>query len=533
MIELDTAIVQVTVYPDRARVLRRGRSTLNRGQHRLLISDLPESLDRDSVRAAGRGTAQVRLMGVSVEQKFYQEAPAEQVQILEKKIQELEDQDAAQQDALAVLKAQLGHLEGLASQTETYAKGLAFGRIQVSDQAALMDHLREREGKLRSEMQEVGVTRRELAKTLEKLRRELKLIQSARGRQRYQAAIELEAAEPGDFEAELSYTLKNASWKPLYDLRFWEATAEGEKPRLEASYLGQVQQNTGEDWQEVRLTLSTARPAVSGRLPELNPWYVDIYTPPPPPRIEQAKQVTPMMERAFAGAVAEAAPAPAQALQAEAAPAMAAVDSSGLAVTYQIAGRTTIPADGQVHKATIAVYELEPEMDYLAAPKLADLVYRRAQVTNSTQAVFMPGRASVFAGDEFVGPTQLAHIAPQESFELALGVDDRIKIKRELVAREVDKSFVGDRRRLHYGYQIEVENLRPVTEKVVVRDHYPLPRHEQIKVKLNEVRPEPDEADEMHRLEWRLTLPAGGKETIRFDVQVEHPRSVKLIGLLD
>jgi uncharacterized protein (TIGR02231 family) len=176
---------------------------------------------------------------------------------------------------------------------------------------------------------------------------------------------------------------------------------------------------------------------------------------------------------------------------------------------------------------------LEPQLDYVSAPKLADVVHRRAQVTNTTEAAFLPGRANVFAGDEFIGHTELEHIAPSETFELALGVDDRIKVERALVAREVDKSLIGDRRRLLYGYQIEVENLRPVTERITVRDHYPLSRHEQIKVKLVSVNPEPTEATEMHLLEWRFELDSGQEQTIRFDVQIDHPRSQVINGLPD
>ena len=86
---------------------------------------------------------------------------------------------------------------------------------------------------------------------------------------------------------------------------------------------------------------------------------------------------------------------------------------------------------------------------------------------------------------------------------------------------------------MHYAYQIEVENLRPVTETITVRDHYPIARHEGIKVRLESVTPEPVEATEMHLLEWILELETGEQQTIRFDVQIEHPRSLVVRGLPD
>ena len=531
---LDSKIVQVTVYPDRARALRRGSAELEAGRHVLEIRELPPDLDPDSVRAAVRGSASARMLGVSVERTYYRESPAERVQALEDEIQSLEDEDASRKGELAVIDGELAFLDALAEQTEPLARGLAFGRTQVSDLAALLDYLGRQKADLMAARQQIGIARRESGKTLKKLRQELEHLQGARPRQRYVAKIDLEVMQPGHFEAELLYTLPNASWQPLYDLRLWEAKDETEKPSLEMTYLGQVQQSTGEDWIGIELTLSTARPALSGALPELTPWYVSVLPPRPgaAPQRALSKAAAPAMEMDDMFVGAEPEEARAEALV-EAIPAVAVVDTSGAAVTFHVAARADIPSDGEPHKTTIAIFSLVPKLDYVSVPKLADVVHRRAETTNTTDAVFLSGRANVFAGDEFIGLTTLEHIAPGETFELALGVDDRIKVKREMVAHEVDKSLIGDRRRLHYGYEIEVENLRPTAESVAVQDQYPLSRHEQIKVKLTSAAPEPTQETEMHELEWELQLAAGQKQIIRFDYEVEHPRALTVTGLPD
>lgn len=537
MTETETTISQVTVYPDRARVLRRGKTELQHGPHSLVISDLPHGLDPDSVRAAGRGQAQVRILGVSVERVHFRETPAERARELETEIQNLEDEDAARESESEAVQSQLAHLEELAGQTEIFAKGLAFGRTQVSDQAELLDYVRAQGSILRSELQTIKVERRETAKTLKKLRQELQRLSGARPRRRFVAKIDVEVTEPGQFEADLTYTLGNASWRPLYDVRFWEATAESQEPKLEMTYLAQVQQKTGEDWTNVELVLSTARPAVTGTLPELDPWYLRVRPLPVPKgrplaQALQAPAAAPVRAKMAARVVPEAgAVAVAEPYQAEVS--TATVDTTGAAVTFRVGALASIPSDGEPHKVTVASYWLEPKLDYVTAPKLAEVAHRRARVTNATEAVFLPGQANVFAGEEFVGPTELELVAPNEQFELALGVDDRIKVKREMVARQVDKTIIRDKRRLSFGYQIEVENLRPVPETVIVRDHYPLPRHEQVKVRLESAHPKPTEATEMNLLEWDLTLEPGQKEEIRFDVQIEHPRIMIVDGLPD
>jgi hypothetical protein len=69
-------------------------------------------------------------------------------------------------------------------------------------------------------------------------------------RARYTATVEIEVSAPGTLEIEVSYLLDDARWKPLYDIRL----VDGE---LEVTYLGQINQSTGEDWQGITLTLST------------------------------------------------------------------------------------------------------------------------------------------------------------------------------------------------------------------------------------------------------------------------------------
>src|ERR1043165_8099150 len=94
MPELASTLDAVTVFPDRARVTRRGRLALEAGLHNLEVSDLPLALVQDSVRATGRGTARARLLGLRIEVRNYRETPAEAARGLEAQIQALEDSDA-------------------------------------------------------------------------------------------------------------------------------------------------------------------------------------------------------------------------------------------------------------------------------------------------------------------------------------------------------------------------------------------------------------------------------------------------------
>ncbi|HKH46173.1 MAG TPA: mucoidy inhibitor MuiA family protein [Thermoanaerobaculia bacterium] len=526
MSELASTLDAVTVFPDRARVTRRGRLSLEPGLHSLEVTDLPLALVQNSVRASGRGTARARLLGIRIEIRNYLETPAEAARELEAQIQSVQDADADLAARAEVLDKALKALDGLAAQSDVFARGLAFRNRSPEDQGALYDFIVQRATALQTEILALSRQRRDLARELDRLGRELGQVQSARPRQRYAALVEVEVLSAGELEIELTYVVQSARWNPLYDLRL-----TGEE--LEVTYLAEVAQGTGEDWTNVSLTLSTARPALNLVIPELEPWYVG---PRPAPRAKAVRAATRGMDLQI--------PAPAaapQALMADLAEPdeeevlleapTAGVKESGAALTYQISNRADVPGNHNVRKVTVASFRLRPTLDLVTAPRVEPVCYRRAQGRNESPYTLLPGPAQLFGGDEYLGATCLRHTAPGQELELALGADERVRVERKLTARTVDKTFLNDRRRIRYGYRIEVENLRDTQQTVVVRDQLPVARHEQIKVKLESVDPKPSKHTELNQLEWKLTLAPGARQVLHFDFSVESPREMELSGL--
>jgi len=538
MTELHTTITAVAVYPDRARITHSGTATLEPGSHRLEMPELTLKLDPASVRASARGTARARLLGVDVRHDFYVETPAEHMRELEQQVECLEDEMRGLDAQTELLKQERSILSELSGQTETYARGLAYGKIGAEAHMALLDSLRSRAEGLDTALMDLTVGRRDLERRLQKLRNELAQLRGAKARERYTAVVEVEVTQAGDLVVELTYVVSGAGWQPLYDVRLIQPPNQPTSQQtetLEIGYLAQVTQRTGEDWSDVTLTLSTARPALAETLPELDPWYIGpVYARRRPlPRVMGmgAPATSPSMDKATVLASAEPEAVMDAEEEFEAEVVVATVETSGAAVTYQVPGAVAVPADGAPHKATIARFELTPELDYVAAPKLVEAAYRRARVTNDTAYTLLPGPANLFAGDEFIGTTELELTAPNGELELYLGMDDRVRVERELKRREVDKKLLGNRRRLRYGYEISLENLLSTEAKVTLHDQIPVPRHEDIKVKLESAEPRPTERTELDLLEWVFTLAPGEKQIVRFDFTIEHPRGMSLVGL--
>ena len=523
---LNTTINAVTVYPDRARVTRRGEIALEPGAHRLEIAELPLGIDPDSARVAARGSARSRISGVQVQRAYYVETPSEQIHQLEEQIEALRDRLAgleAQSKLAGELRANLIELAG---STETYAVALAAGEQEVAEQLAMFDSLRARAAQFDQEILDLAAQKRQLERELHRLEKELERWQGTPRREAYTAVVEVEALSAGELSVALSYVVHGAGWQPLYDIRLLE---EDGKAELEIGYLAQVNQRTGEAWEAVALTLSTARPALAGTVPELDPWFIRPWLPRPEPRgeVAVAADLVRSMPAPEAGAPLKAMASE----EVEAQLSMASVEAGGAALHYRAAAPATIPADGAPHKVGIASLALAPRLDYVSAPKLAAAAYRRARAANESAYTFLPGQANLFAGEEFIGATRLELTAPGGEIELYLGVDDRLRVERELKRREEDKKLIGGRRRLRYGYAIEVENLLLEEARLRLHDQIPVARHEEVKVRLESADPKPDEHSELNELTWELALAPKAKRTVRFDFSVEAPVEMRLIGL--
>lgn len=523
---IDADITAVTVYPDRARITSEGSCAVEAGLQTLVFEELPLVLEPESLRVSGQGTARARILGVDVRREHYTATPSTAVRDLEDALEQLMIERRALEDERAGWDAEGRYLEGLRQATAEYAKGLSRGRTTVADQAALMSHVQERDRAVRAAQRDIDTQHRILQRRINKLEQELKEHQSARPRQRFRALVEVDVAAAGDLQLALSYVVRHAGWQPLYDVRLVEAEAG---QFVELTSLAQMTQNTGQDWADVTLTVSTARPALNQRVPELHPWFVDELRPQPR-----------MLRAAMPAAMADEAPAYKSAMMAESAPAQADVEfeaaemvDTGTAVRYVVPGRTTVPSDGSPHKSLLNKVKLAPRIDYLAVPRHTDAVFRRASVTADAVGPLLAGEANLFVGDEFIGKTQLPYTPATGELELLLGVEERITTERELVRRDVDKRLLRDIRQIGYGYEIRLQNLLDRSAAVVVKDQIPVSRHEQIKVKLEQASPEPSEKTDLNLFEWHMDIGPGAKTTIAYRYHLEYPRDMRVAGMQD
>jgi uncharacterized protein (TIGR02231 family) len=522
---ITTTISAVTVYTDRALITRRGNLTLTGEETYLTIANLPTSLDPDSVRVSARGQMAVKLQGVTIDRQFTTEPVGDRLLQLTTEIDRIETEKTQIQVQLDSLTLQSEFIQGLREKTEeTFSRNLASKRLDLEDTSNLLNFLGSKHSEYATSRETLLRQKQQLEKQLQALQSQLKQLQRPHSKESFQINVAIGPEAPGEFQLEVTYVVNSAAWKPLYDLRVQQQT-------LHLTYLAAITQTSGEDWPDVSLTLSTAKPGLGTLPPKLEPWYIDVPTGRSQWSESDAIMVgaaAPMMSRSRSAALEEAKD---ETPEYDADIAVADISQAGGIVTFQIGGNSNIPNDGNPHKVTILQEPIPCQFTYLAMPRLVSFAYLQAKAQNrSDGATFLSGKANIFREQVFVGTTDLDNIAPGQEFKINLGIDESLKLDRTLTERQVDKKFLGNNRRITYAYRIRVGNLSDRPASLDLHDQIPHSRNDLIKVKLNKITPAIT-LGELGRLNWQLDLAANSKTEIYYQFAIEHPENAQIMGL--
>lgn len=547
----------VTLYPDRASVTRSVKAQLRQGLWTLRIPDLPRSVDPRSLQAkvSSSGTAADRaakLLGVeftATPRMDFASSPegtalADKVRALRRQLAYLA-QDRAALEAHEKLVDQVGIRPTAAAGAE--------GATQPLDLAAVERQLEA----VRAEKRRILDSAREMGARKERLEREVSVAEeqlaSRGGADRTERAGLVQLAVPQDaaVEVEFTYLVKGAGWAPAYAVR-----AAADRSAVGVEYDALVVQSTGEDWNEVRLSLSTAEPTRASGPPPVEPWFVDVYVPPPAmvTGAPEARAVTaaPMaMADAVPGSPAEPAAGAAENVAEmrkalEDLSAGAAVNDNGTAVSFELPRPVTLVSDASRQQRTrIGTVEPKASFTYVAAPILTESVYLRGDLVNESAFQLLPGRVQVFMGGDFVGDSLMPSVAPKDEFRVFFGPDRALRARREVASRSTGTSgLFGGSTVTTWSDRITVDNGTGRDVRIELYDRRPVSRNERIEAKLASVVPvlSTDKAYVEQRLpqgilRWDLTLPASARgpksATIAWTVEVTHPADLPITPVPD
>lgn len=521
---IDTQITAVTVYSRQAQITRHGTVELTGSEQELVIPDLPMTLQTESVRVSGSSTQAVQLLGVRTESVATLESAAPEVAQLEAQIKKLQRQQRRYQDQLAAVKLKRQAVEALSEKAIPTLSKQIVKQQTLTETHALLEFWGEQYEAYSDAVTRIEGQQETLQQQQQLLEDQLQKLQMRRPHERYHLVVKITAAA-GSLDLEVNYRVNRAQWRPLYDLQFNTETGV-----LGLSYLAEVEQTTGESWEAVDLTLSTAKPGLGSLPPKLEPWYINL---PQVEMLKRRKSAAPMAAALEAGAdlKATAPPPPSPAPKKKAQVATADISKSGMVVSFRIGGNSDIPSDGNPHTVTLANKDYPVDCQHIAMPSRVSFAYLQATVTNPTDGVtLLPGKANIFRDRMFVGTAQLDHTAPGQEFKTDLGIDEGLGIERELIERQVDKKLIGGQRRITFAYRLGVTNFLEQTVKLKLTEQLPVSRDERLKVRLTQSQPR-IEMGELGQLDWTLVLTPQQRQGIEYQFTIEHPPTETVQGL--
>lgn len=523
----DSRISAVTVYADRAVVTRTASVDLTAtGSMEVTFDKLPAGLVDQSLQASGRGTAQASLLDVTARATYVDFTPNDRVKALEDQLRDVARQERALDDRATVLGEQRDFVLKIAASVTAPAKDATSAPVTPETWQKLITFTGDQLTKIAADLQALDPQREDLRAQHAALEKQLAELRGQGGRSYKTVTVRLSVATAGQLDLTLRYAIPGAGWTPLYDARMQSSART-----VQLTYTGLVHQSTGEDWHDVDVTLSTARPSLGGAAPELGPWIVQPqeFLPARSGSDEETIVLSPFEVTKAEGRSRPKRPAPVAASLAVA-PAPTVVQNQITSATFHTSEKANIPSDNAPHQVPIATISLQAEPRYQATPKLVPAAFLTADVTNNSDYPLLAGAMNVFLDETFVAASRLRTVMPGEKFELALGADEGIAVARKLNNRLVENTGLVNRgQRITYDYTLSAQNNRKIPVSLVLLDQIPVSRHEKIVVKLlapENVKPAADGT-----IKWTLTLQPGEKRELPLKFSVEHPDDLPVAGL--
>ncbi|WP_396174148.1 mucoidy inhibitor MuiA family protein [Flavobacterium sp.] len=259
---------EVIVYTEGAQITSDVAITIPKGSSIVRITDLSQYISQNTIQISGLKDASIISIGFEI--KFY---PKKEVS---NKVKELQKEIFSKSREIAVLQSQIKGLE----EEESILKENK--NLSSSQQAVNFEKLLQHSKLYRERIPVIKIEIFDLNKKISDLQIDLNAMQQELNNTNSnldepKGEIVLKLNNPNDAVAlnlTVKYIVSNAGWVPSYEIK-----AKNTQDALQFAYKAQVYQNTGEYWNDIKLTLSTGNPNFNNDKPKLESQYLNFVNP--------------------------------------------------------------------------------------------------------------------------------------------------------------------------------------------------------------------------------------------------------------
>ncbi|WNY26827.1 mucoidy inhibitor MuiA family protein [Methanolapillus ohkumae] len=517
-------IMEATVFLTGVQLKRAETLKLEAGINKITFGGISESIYTESVTAAVDHDCHILSFSPQMRSVSDASGAGRIVELLKKKKD---------------LELQTRKIESRIYVCEQERELLEINRVVAGKNGLRADELKETMDYFKSKLTEIENEKIDLRPQLEELRDQIRKIEYEVGsstvkKNEFEVDVEIFAPAAVTATATLSYFHKEAGWTPYYDIR-----ADDIKNPVTLQFKSFVRQRTGEDWEDVKLVLSTGNPSLSGTLPELMPWYVDFEQPCPAPEplrdlrktaayqsfnrpveseikmgdacLKQMKESDSYMEDIDGADEFYEVPQ--------------TISSNNLTgVDYELPALYTIPSSYDEKPVEIKSHRLSAEFKYYSIRKLEKDVFLVASVSDWTDLNLLEGNANIFFEGKYVGKSYIDPRRAGELIQLSLGRDPGVIVTRIKGKDMTEKSLMGGNNKITKEWTLTVKNTKGQTIEIEVFDQLPVSVNKAITIEAVNVSGAEHDKD-TGKLVWNLTLDAGKSKSMTVKYVAAYPKN--------
>jgi uncharacterized protein (TIGR02231 family) len=506
-IEVKSEIKQAIVYLTGAELLHDSKVTVKKGKNLIKFKGLSSKLDPKSIVVDVENKSIV-ILSVYSSNNFLEPV------LDNPKIKPVKDSLEKVMDEIAMLN---GLKDALTQEKNLMFKNDAiFGKekgIPVLEVEKSADFFRKRTVDINKELYFNDKKQANLNKLADRLNKQLKELNATINPPSSEVSVLVLASDGISSNFELKYRVSDAGWAPKYDIRVDNIT----KP-LSLYYKANVFNNTGMDWVNVKLKLSTASPLQGAQHPDLETWKMD-------EQIQQLKGVT----------LSNVEIVPSTDYQKQQLNDLKKgnkdvnfklIEVDELSAEFDIPQPYSIPSDSKPYLVDVSFKALDAKYEHLTIPKMDKDAFLVAKVTGWNEMNLVSGDASVYFNGTYIGQSKIDTRDIYDTLELSLGRDNKVFVSRIKKSEVNDHQFLGNYEKELFKYEIIVKNNREIPITIVVEDQVPVENDTRVDVDINEL-----SGGNYNKgngdVTWKLTLAPGETKKLVFDFSVRYPKGFK------
>jgi uncharacterized protein (TIGR02231 family) len=530
---IKSSISEVTVYTNGAQIYRKANFNVKPGITELIIEGVSPNIDPKSLQVKAFGNV---VLIDSKYQVYYPEPEKPKLEGLPLKIRR--DINLLQDSINGILfdiKEIQDEIDVLnTSKTILSNNGAIRGQGKVNDSIQLlkqaMDYYQLKMNEINKRMQVLNKRLKSKNSALQEMNTRMSDLQNYQSSNTpkvptgpiHRIVVTLQSKEVVAGKLNVSYLASGASWIPSYDIR-----SEITSGKVNLAYKASIQQNTGESWNDVQLTLSTNDPYQNKIKPDLHPWYVDyynfqavdgrlnIYSLSNAPSVAYEKKTAKDSEDASME-------------EGETAANFTTVINRVLSAEYKIDLPYTIESNDESHLVLVRNLDLTANYRYYTVPKIDPGVFLVAEVLKLEDLQLVPATANIFFDGTYIGETYIDPTAMNDTLKLSLGKDPNIIAKRILLKKEYKEKVVGNDIERTYSYEISVKNLKANTIELVIEDQIPVTSNGEIVIEaINTDKANYDKTT--GKLTWTVNLKTKATDKFTYSFKIKYPKDRNVI----